>query len=93
MEPGAERRRDHRRSASACGDSLDPGALTLTVAGSTAVAEGARDTVLDEAPALLLLVLPLLLLLLTGALGWRPALAAVLGGGARRGRPRSACSA
>ena len=61
-------------------DSLDPGALTLTVAGSTAVAEAARGTVLDQAPALLLLVLPLLFVLLAAALGWRAALTALLGG-------------
>jgi putative drug exporter of the RND superfamily len=63
----------------ALASSLDPGGLEVEVAGPAAVGDGARDTVLDAAPALVLLVLPLLLLLLGGSLGLRPALVALLG--------------
>ena len=59
--------------------SLDPGGLDVAVAGPAAVGAGARDTVLDASPALLLLALPLLLLLLGGSLGLRPALVGLLG--------------
>ncbi len=58
---------------------IDPGPLRVLVGGSTATQEGARSIALDEAPKLLLLGLPLLLLLLFGSLGLRPALAALLG--------------
>ncbi len=59
--------------------SLDPGTLRLQVAGGVAVAEGARSAALDQAPALLLIVVPLLLLILAGTLGPRAALTALLG--------------
>jgi uncharacterized membrane protein YdfJ with MMPL/SSD domain len=59
-------------------DDLDPGGLSVGVSGPAAVGEGARDTVLDEAPALVLLALPLLLLILAGALGVRAAFATLL---------------
>lgn len=57
---------------------IDPGPLEVFVGGSVATQEGARSAALDEAPKLLLLGLPLLLLLLVGSLGLRPALAALL---------------
>jgi uncharacterized membrane protein YdfJ with MMPL/SSD domain len=60
-------------------DDLDPGGLSVSLAGPTAVGDGAREALLDEAPALLILILPLLLLLLSGALGFRAALATLLG--------------
>ncbi len=59
--------------------SLDAGGLDVAIAGPAAVGAAARDTVLDAAPALLLLALPLLLLLLGGSLGLRPALVGLLG--------------
>lgn len=59
---------------------LDPGPFELLVGGTLANQEQARESALDEAPKLLALAAPLLLLLLVAALGWRPGLAALLGG-------------
>jgi uncharacterized membrane protein YdfJ with MMPL/SSD domain len=58
---------------------LDPGSLGFVVGGSIATQDGARAAALDETPRLLLLALPLLLLLLVGSVGIKPALAALLG--------------
>ena len=58
---------------------LDPGTLGFVVGGSLATQDGARAAALDEAPRLLLLAVPLVLLLLIGSLGVKPALAALLG--------------
>ena len=58
---------------------IDPGRLGVHVGGAVATQAGARSAALDEAPKLTLLGLPLLLLVLAGSLGPRPALAALLG--------------
>jgi hypothetical protein len=58
---------------------LDAGPYRLLLGGSVPTAEGARDTILDEAPALELIALPLLLLVLGAALGPWLGLATLLG--------------
>ena len=60
---------------------LDPGALELGVGGSEATQQAARSAALDQAPRLLAIVLPLLILLLAGSLGLRAGLAALIGAG------------
>jgi RND superfamily putative drug exporter len=60
-------------------DGLDPGALTLAIGGRQATQDAARSAVLDEAPKLLALIAPAVLLLLAGSLGLRASLAALIG--------------
>lgn len=60
-------------------EDLDPGPLELAVAGDVAVSEAAREQLLDEAPGLALLALPLLVVVLALTLGARLGLLALLG--------------
>jgi RND superfamily putative drug exporter len=77
-EPGLDSGRTVRIEDQLRGE-LDPGALGFVVGGSLATQDGARSAALGEVLGLLLLALPLLLLVLVGSLGIKPALAALLG--------------
>lgn len=60
-------------------EDLDPGPLTVSVAGPAAVSEAARSTLSGEVLGLELVVLPFVFFVLAVALGWRLGLAALLG--------------